>query len=62
MRYAWICTCSAGECDFDTKREAEEACDSQFCGQRISLKKRRLPAQFTSSAKGKAGLDAHDES
>lgn len=39
--YKWICSCSVGECDFDTKKEAEEASSHKFCGKFFGIKKRR---------------------
>jgi len=41
IKYKWICTCNAGECDFDTKKEAVEERNGKFCGRWLDLKKRK---------------------
>jgi hypothetical protein len=32
VKYVWICECSVGTCEFDTKREADESYHGKFCG------------------------------
>jgi hypothetical protein len=46
--FIWRCECSAGWCNFDTKRAACESSNSQFCGR--GLIKRVKRAETTKEA------------